>query len=297
MENHKPKIINKITKLFRKLRWQLRTLSRNKPFIVSLFAIFLVMIASGKHKDTRAPTITVVTPVEKSLISDKQLFVRGKVWPGDAEITVNGIQVAKNGNGEFTAVIDVPVGKSILKFSSNLNGKKSSMIMPVERKRGPEEELAYQQQRARDQALSDQKVAGLRDEVINKVNKLQDVQSMIKITSQQVATIGAQRKVTGTLFNSGTANAFGVTAIVTFYDTAHSIVDIQQVKIVNGSTPMSAGQSLPFATQLTTKIFSTFEIAVTASVQPTTSNDDTGMGFSPTSAVNPDYQNPVNPNN
>jgi hypothetical protein len=295
MEHQKPKLIHKMSKTFRKAKWHLKTIVKNKPFLIALIAIPIAVALLGKHEIAKAPVITVTTPVEKSLVTDKQLYVRGKVWPADSDVTVNNTAVARNGNGEFTAMIDIPVGQSILKFSSTLNGKVSSLIMPIERKRSPEEEMAYEQQQARDQALSDQKVAGLKDEVVNKVNKLQDVQSMIKITSQQVATIGAQRKITGTLLNSGTNPAYGVTAIITLYDTSHAVVDIQQVKVVTGSSPMTAGQSLPFATLLSSKIFTTFDVTVTASAQPTTA-DEAGSGLTPTPIGGVNSVDPANPN-
>ncbi|HUQ85062.1 MAG TPA: hypothetical protein VM077_01955 [Candidatus Limnocylindrales bacterium] len=283
MESQKTKLLKKTTKTFRKAFWHVKTSVQMKPVLIALIVIPTLLLLFGKREVVKAPVITITTPIEKNLITDQQVYVRGKVWPSDAKLRVsNKAEIAQNGNGEFTAMVNVPVGKSVLKFFSSYRGKESSMIFPIERRRSPVEELAYQQQLERDKVLGDQKVAGLKNEVMNRVNKLQDVQSMIKVTEQKVATIGAQRKVTGTLTNSGPSNAYGVTALVTFFDSTRSVVDVQEAKVVEGATPMQPGQSLPFSTLPSAKVFASFDVAVRASAQPTASSDEDGNTITPT---------------
>lgn len=283
MDLNKTKLLKKAGKFLRKIKWHAKSFVQKKSVLIALIVIPAVLLLFGKREEVKAPVITITTPIEQNLITDQQVYVRGKVWPSDAKLKIsNKAEIAQNGNGEFTAMVDVPVGKSILKFYSTYRGKESSMIMPIERKRTPEEELGYQQKLERDKVLGDQKVAGLKNEVVNRVNKLQDVQSMIKVTEQRVATIGAQRKVTGTLINSGPSNAYGVMAIVTFFDNTRSVVDVQEAKVTEGATPMQPGQSLPFATLPSAKMFASIDVAVRASAQPTTSSDEDGNTITPT---------------
>lgn len=293
-QSSKPKIFRKILKNIRRLAWYSKKYRGNKPLLMILIAIPAFLFLLSKQESIPSPTITITTPTEKSLITDQQVFVRGKVTPNSSKVTINNnAHIAKNGNGEFTAMIDIPIGKSILRVNSSFHGKESSLIFPIERKRTPEEQMAYQQKLARDKALEDQKVMGLKNQVVDKISRLQDVQKSIIVADQQVATIGAQRKIMGTIQNSGGSNAYAVKVIVTFFDINRSIVDLQEMKIVEGSTPMSPGQTVPFTTVPNTRAFTSYDVTVTASAQPAGVSDETAP--SPTSTVtNYNYPNPAN---
>ncbi len=283
------KFMHKLSKKFRTGFWYLKT-NKNYQLLLGIAGVVVLFVLTNKQASTssvRAPVIAVFAPTEQTMISDQQVFVKGKVTPADAEVTINNTGVAKNGNGEFTAMVTIPVGKSLLTFKSSFQGKLSSMILPVERKRTPEEQLAYEQKQARDKALEDQKVMGLKDEVENRVNSLQNAQPTITITSQQVATIGAQRRITGQVKNASNTPAYDVRVIATFFDSAHAVVDIKDGQVTDG--PMQPGQTLSYTTTPTAKYFTTYELSVDAKSQPA---QDAEASPTPAAPTIPSYTMP-----
>ena len=61
------------------------------------------------------------------------MFVSGKVVPVNSRVTVNGKSVALNGDGSFTAVVNISMGESALEIEATKAGKTGQLLRLVTR--------------------------------------------------------------------------------------------------------------------------------------------------------------------
>lgn len=260
-------------RMARKSKYFIKRLFKNKLMLVVFFILAGILYYFNQYFNSTSPIISVSFPKEQSTIAEKQIYIKGKVIPAGSEVNINDHQVARNGNGEFTAMIDLPLGKSAITIDSSFHGKKSNYVFPIERKMSLVEERESQQKIATNKILEDEKVKGIKTQVEDKVNVLQgdNIQKLLIISDKNILVSGYQKNVVGKILNSSSGNAYDVKVIATFYDTNGAIVDIKQAIAVEGATPLIPKQSIAFATDPTSKIFSTYDLSLNAQNQASSS--------------------------
>lgn len=275
---------NKPTLSFRMARnskYLFKRVFKNKLMLVVLLALAGILYYFNQYSSATSPIISMSFPKEQSMIAEKQIYIKGKVIPAGSDVNINDHEVARNGNGEFTAMVDLPLGKSTITINSSFHGKKSNYLFPIERKMSIVEEKEIQQKIATNKILEDKKVMGIKTQVEDKVNVLQgdNIQKLLVISDKNILASGYQKKIVGKILNSSSGNAYDVKVIATFYDTNGEIVDIKQGIAVEGATPLISRQSIAFATDPTSKSFSTYDLSLSAQNQASSS---AGVQYSPT---------------
>lgn len=99
--------------------------------IGSFILVFLVYFGFQYQKLYMAPTLTISTPAQESIVKEKKLDILGSTNP-DATVTVNGVSVTVRSDGRFfTQVIAEPGVNTITILATSRFGKTTTVIRKV----------------------------------------------------------------------------------------------------------------------------------------------------------------------
>jgi cytoskeletal protein RodZ len=99
--------------------------------ISSFILVFLVYFGFQYQKLYMAPTLTITTPAQESIVKEKKLDILGSTNP-DATVTVNGVSVTVRSDGRFfTQITAEPGVNTITILATSRFGKTTTVIRKV----------------------------------------------------------------------------------------------------------------------------------------------------------------------
>lgn len=257
-------IYSGFTSVLRRARYKLRVSRRTTIYIISAFLISTAVFLSYGYLESPGPTITITTPEDGASIEGGKLFVKGSVVPAGANVFVNGKEVAKNGDGTFTAVITIPTGKTILMVNANYRGKNSSLQRLVERalteseqaKKKAERELA--QIKAKQEVINtDQRI----EEILGAYSATVEPKS-VKVLSHELKTQAGLKRVVGEVMNGVPEEVFWVRITASFYDKDDNVVDTKVGFSAQFDKSIGPFDIAKFETASTGKEFAYYKLSV-----------------------------------
>lgn len=257
-------IYNGFIRVLRRARYRLRVSRRTALYIVSAFLISTAVFLGYGYLESPGPTITIITPEDGASVEGTKLFVKGSVSPAGSSVLVNDKEVAKNGDGTFTAVVTIPTGKTILMVNASYRGKKSSLQQLVER------ELTESEKAKKD---TERKLAEIKakQEVINTDQRIEEIlgaysatvePKSVKVLSHELKTQAGLKRVTGEVMNGVPEEVFWVRITASFYDKEGNVVDTKVGFAVEFEKSIGAFDIAKFETASTGKEFSYYKLSV-----------------------------------
>ncbi|MFH0863534.1 MAG: FxLYD domain-containing protein [Candidatus Gottesmanbacteria bacterium] len=228
-----------------------------------LVVLLFVFWQAGLIIVAKAPAMIIDQPIEGFKNEGQKLFVKGKVTPAGASVTVNGHPMALNGDGSFTGTTDIPQGESILKFEATYLWKKSQLVRLVNRLLTKEElELEAKAEAHKKQQAID-KVAQL-DQSVNDILAAKNANSgLVKIINNHIQDNEGFSTVVGEVTNLSQKDVSWVMITANFFDQNGTIIDTKYGFATDFTQIMKPKTTAKFETQATNKTFSYYKLSVT----------------------------------
>lgn len=228
---------------------------------ISLFAIVILgYIVRGVT--AKAPEITLDQPSDPvTTTKGEKFFVSGKVLPRNSRVTINGSEVALNGNGSFTAVVKVPMGDSTLEVQAESRGKKAQLLRLVSREL-TEEELRAQ---AEEKSVKKKEAVDKAAELERTVNDLLAAKNAgkkgaLKVINNHFKEEAGFYRVVGEVVNLGKETVGWVMVTANFYNQAGGIIETKYGFATDFGQVIKPGEKAFFETQTTTKEFFNYSL-------------------------------------
>lgn len=247
--------------------------------VVSVFSLRLF----GGYINAPRPTIYITSPKADAELTDKQVLVKGRVFPGDSVVTVNGQNVVANGDGTFSQVVNLSAGMNVLKFEATFYGRKSGAIQTAMRTLTEEEKaeqtaaLLKEQNKvksAADQLALLQKPpdvlaaettpppqatssASSADSAEQYKEPLKDM-----IQSQSIVRNGEENIITGQFKNATDKTLRWVKIRAEYIDTSGTVVDTKVGAITRVDEHLAPGTMVEYTIPASTTAYSTYRITV-----------------------------------
>ena len=202
------------------------------------------------------PRISLEEPGIDFIGQSERLFVSGWVNPVSSRVTVNGETVYLNGDGSFTAIIEIPLGESVLTLEAGSRGKKSRLVRLVEREAS---EAEYQRQESEEE-LKRKEALSREAQLDTKIKDLLAVKSsgtgesrpgLLRIVEGRLKEENGAAQVVGEVVNLGQEEASWVTVTAKFFDGADSLVDEKVGFATDFGQTIKPGEKAAFETQMT----------------------------------------------
>ncbi len=253
-----------LRKTLRHIGYRIRISRRTVIYIISAFLISTAVFLGYGYLESPGPVITITTPADGASVEGAKLFVKGSVEPAGAFVSVNGKEVAKNGDGTFTAIVTIPTGKTILMVDASYRGKGSSLQQLVER------ELTEGEKAKKD---SERKLAEIKakQEVINTDQRIEEIlgaysatvePKSVRILSHELKTQAGLKRVVGEVMNGVPEEVFWVRITASFYDKDDSVVDTKVGFAAEFEKSIGPFDIAKFETASTGKEFSYYKLSV-----------------------------------
>ncbi len=239
-------------------------LRRRSPIVLGAILGLLVSYLGYSYITSPSPTITLQVPAGDQEVKGENLFVKGIVSPVGTKVSVNGRDVAENGDGTFTTVVSIAEGKSTLKIEASYRGKKAEVIHLINRLLTEEEQKTKTEQKQRAELKEKEDVLGI-DQKIDELlvaytNKTGN--DIVRVLNHKVNEKAGFRSISGEVLNSTKEDVYWVKITVNFYDEHDSLVDSKigfAVALDQFLKPEDKGN---FDTQSTSKEFSYYKLSV-----------------------------------
>lgn len=238
-------------------------------YLVLLFAAAgLFLWQKTNFLFTQTPEIILFRPKEGSANQGESLFVSGRVIPAGSRVWVNGKEASLNGNGVFTAVVNIPMGESVLGILA-INGKKEGRLLQVVKRIPTEEE-----ERAKKEEEEQKK-----REVLNRTAEIEVmVKNLIAAKNAAVSPGEGNKKTSLRIINNRIKEEFGFSSIVgevanmgdrpvswvmiaaKFLNQAGQVVDTRYGFATDVGQVLQPGQSAKFETQATAVKFDNYSL-------------------------------------
>ena len=191
----------------------------------------------------QTPIIKIDKPSPGELIRNESLYVSGRVEPVNAQITVNGKKAAINGDGTFTAVVEIPTGEFTLEVSARYWFKEARVLVAVRRVLSQSELLRRKKN----------------EETLENLYEIER-ESHIRITEENLVVEGRNAKVVGEVTNFSQKNIFDIQITATFLNTDGATVDTKYGEGTGFSEVLAPGESAQFETTRTPSDFITYKL-------------------------------------
>ncbi|MBI2595309.1 hypothetical protein HYW46_01065 [Candidatus Daviesbacteria bacterium] len=237
---------------------------RRSPVILGAILGLLVSYLTYTYVTSPNPTITLQVPAGDQEVKSENLFVKGIVAPIGSKVRVNGQEVAENGDGTFTTVINIPEGKSTLKIEANYRGKNAEVIHLINRLLTEEEQKTKDEQKRRAQLKDKEDVLGIDqkiDELIVAYNN-KTGSDIVRVLDHKVNEKAGFRSVSGEVINGAKEDVYWVKVTANFYDEHDSLVDTKIGFAVALDQYLKPGDKGTFDSQSTSKEFSYYKLSV-----------------------------------
>lgn len=242
-------------------RWQLA----RKGVILGVLIIILWQAASFVL--AKPPDISLEQPGMDFANQGEKLFVSGKVIPASSRITVNGKEVSLNGDGSFTAVINIPLGESTLEVEAINKRKKSRMLRLVNRVPSEEELQAQEELEAEKKLEAADKAAEL-ERTVNDLaaaksavmNPGSGTKGFLRILNNHIEEEAGFFSVVGEVVNLGEEAVSWVMITAKFFSENGGAVDTKKGFATDFNQVIKPRERAEFETQATTRKFDYYSL-------------------------------------
>lgn len=233
------------------------------------FLLFLILFLSAKYFFAQSPKITLEQPEENFANKSQKLFVKGKVTPGSSVITINNQPVSLNGDGSFTAVVEVPVGESVLKVEAvnKFNHQKRAQVLRLVSRvltdgevKEEEENTLKKKRAAADRAAELERTVNDLLAAKNAAKSNQGGKGNLKIMNNRIKEDFGFYSVVGEVTNIGSADVSWVMITANFSDKEGKTIDTKNGFATSSSQVIKPGETIEFEIQPTTKAFENYSL-------------------------------------
>lgn len=252
--------VKKLLKRFQakpKLRWQL---ARNLAIFLGLVLIFW---QGASFISARPPEISLDQPEMGFVNEGERLFISGKVIPASSQVTVNGNEVSLNGDGSFTAVVNIPLGESTLEIEAVNKKKEAKALRLVKRVLTQEEIQAEEEEEAKKKLAATDKAAELErtvNDLLAAKNANSGSKGFLRILNNHVKEEAGFQSVVGEVFNFGQKEVSWVMVTVKFLNQSGGVVDTKYGFATGFEEIVKPGEGAEFETQPTKKEFDYYSL-------------------------------------
>ncbi len=219
----------------------------------------------------KAPEINLETPIVNSSNQGEKLFVSGKVIPADSEVRVNGSKALINGNGNFTALIKIPMGQSALDITARNRGKEAKLLRVITRVMTKEEKDLALSSEERKRKEAEDKAAKI-DRTINDLlaakNATISKKGLLKIINNRVREEMGINTLIGEVINTGAQDVRNIMITVNFYSKTGELIDVKYGFAGMGQT-LKPGDRTDFEAQSIRKDFDYYSLNIDWDEEPT----------------------------
>lgn len=217
----------------------------------------------------KSPEIFLDQPNTDFTNKGEKLFVNGKVFPKNSLVKVNGSEASLNGDGSFTALVSIPLGKSTVKVEAfnNLSLRKKAQVLRLVSRVLTEEEIkAEEESEAKKKREAIDKVAQL-EKTVNDLLAVKNAasekkQNLLKILNSHLNEQAGFFSVVGEVVNLGKESASWVMITANFFNEGGNVVDTKYGFATDFGQVIKSGQFSSFETQPTTKPFHHYSLAL-----------------------------------
>lgn len=234
-----------------------------KILLIAIVVISVFLYAKS-WVDAEHPKITLEIPSADSNNRGEEIYVSGTVFPKNSRVSVNGEKVYLNGDGSFTSVVNIPIGKSTLEVEAVNKGKKSQVLRLVNRIKTAEElEIEKEEKAEREKEVVD-KVAGL-ESTINDLLAAKEANAQkqqLRILNNRVKKEAGFSSIVGEVRNLGDEKVSWVMITVSFLDKDGGLMEEKFGFATDFGETIKPGKSAKFETQSTQKEFDRYSLAL-----------------------------------
>lgn len=221
--------------------------SRGKAVLLGAGIVFILLLLNIIRLVffAKTPIIYLEKPTSGEIVRSEMLYVAGRVEPIKAHVTVNGEKPAVNGDGTFTAVVEVSKGESILEVTASHWFKKARVLVLVNRKLSAEEILLQEEQSRTQEGLSE-------------IEK----QAHVRVTSNSLIIDGRNAKVIGEVTNFSENDITDIEITVTFLNIDSTVVDRKYGTAYGFNEKLAPGEVAQFETTRTASDFLVYQLSL-----------------------------------
>lgn len=242
--------LNRVNNLFSKafdLITKMKRPSRAKAVLLGVGIVFILLLLNIFRLVffAKTPIIYLEKPISGEIVRSEMLYVAGRVEPISAHVTVNGEKPAVNGDGTFTAVVEISRGESILEVTASHWFKKARVLVIVNRKLSAEEILLKEEQSRAQQGLSE-------------IEK----QAHVRVTSNSLIVDGRNAKIIGEVTNFSENDVTDIEITVTFLNIDSTVVDRKYGIAYGFNEALAPGEVAQFETTRTASDFLVYQLSL-----------------------------------
>ncbi|OGD53100.1 hypothetical protein A3J78_00420 [Candidatus Beckwithbacteria bacterium RBG_13_35_6] len=262
---------------FTSLKTQLKQLVFNKSLfniknIIKLVFVILIISLIGfvglKSKELLnpiTPEISLDKPTDSFVNKGEKLFISGKVKPANSQVEINKTKVALNGDGTFTAIINIPLGESVLELTAK-KGRKTAKLLRLVQREPTEEELQAKKEELEDKKKEAANKAAELDKQVNDLmaakNASAKKENVLKIINNQVKEEAGFYSIEGEVTNISQDDVRWVMITAKLFDASGNRIDEKYGFATDFGEVIKPGQQANFETQPTTKNFDHYSLDV-----------------------------------
>lgn len=243
-----------------KLNW---SLLKN---LVILLVLILTFWQGISFVLAKPPDITLEQPPAGFTNQGEKLFVIGKVVPPRSRVTVNGNGVSLNGDGSFTAVVNIPLGENTLEIEAVYKRKEAKVLRLVKRIPTQEELQVEEAEGAKKKLEAANKAAEL-DRTVKDLMAAKSAmgaegskKGFLRIMNNQVKEEGGFASIVGEVVNLGEEPASWVMITAKFFNETGNAVDTKYGFATDFGKVIKPKGKAEFETQATAQKFDHYSL-------------------------------------
>lgn len=265
------------------LNWRM---VRNLGILGGLVLIFWQVISLVSAPP---PEISLDQPEMNFVSRGERLFISGRVNPASSWVTVGNNNVSINGDGTFTAVIDIPMGETTLELKAVNRGKESRLVRLVRREPTEEELQAEGEKKEKKKREASNWAANIErtvNDLLAAKNAAAGRGNLLRILNNHIKDEEGFCSVVGEVMNLGAEEVSWVMITANFYNQQGGAVDTKWGFATDFGQVIEPGEKSTFETQATTKMFDHYSLELswergevagiaTEAAKPATSSGET----------------------
>lgn len=209
----------------------------------------------------KPPEIVLEQPEAGFVNQGEKLFVIGRVVPL-SRVTVSGEAVSLNGDGSFTAVVNIPMGESVLEIEATNKRAKAKVLRLVKRVPTQEELQAQEEKKAAKKQEAANKAAETERAVNDLLASKKTVmspeggqQGLLRVLNNRVEEEAGFTRIVGEVVNLGKEAVSWVLITARFLDKGGQVVDTKYGFATDFGEVLKSEEKAEFETQATLKQF------------------------------------------
>ncbi len=251
-----------VKKLSKKFQEKPRAGWRLPGSLAVLLVLVLIFWQGASFISAKPPKISLDRPETGFVNESERLFVIGKVVPKNCRVTVNGHEVSLNGDGSFTAVVNIPMGESILEVGAINRRREAKVLRLVKRVPTKEELQAQEEEEVKKKLAAADKTAELdrtvKDLMAAKnavMNPKSGKKGLLRILNNRIEEKAGFSSVLGEVVNLGKEAVSWVMITAKFFNETGGTVDTKYGFATDYGQVIKSGEEAEFEIQATKKEF------------------------------------------